>query len=152
MRALVQRVTRAAVRVDGQAVGAIGPGLLILLGVRQGDTLAEAQWLARKVASLRIFGGEGGKFERTLEDVGGSLLVVSQFTLYGDARRGRRPDFTAAAEPQTAEALYAVFVASLRAAGHAVETGTFGAMMEVESVNDGPVTLLVEREAAPPSG
>lgn len=152
MRALVQRVTRAAVRVDGREIGAIGPGLLVLLGIRQGDTVAEAEWLARKVASLRIFGGEGGKFERTLEDVGGSLLVVSQFTLYGDARRGRRPDFTAAAEPQTAEALYAAFVASLRAAGYRVETGAFGAMMEVELVNDGPVTLLVEREAEPRSG
>jgi len=146
VRALVQRVTRAAVRVDGREVGAIGRGLLVLLGVRRGDTAAEAVWLARKVAELRIFDGAGGKFDRALSDVGGALLVVSQFTLYGDARRGRRPDFTAAADPETAEALYTRFVAELRAAGHRVETGVFGAMMAVELVNDGPVTVMVERE------
>lgn len=147
MRALVQRVRRAAVRVDGQTVGEIGPGLVVLLGVRHGDTAAEADWLADKVAGLRIFGGAGGKFEHALADVGGDVLVVSQFTLYGDTRRGRRPDFTRAADPATADALYGHFVARLRAAGFCAPTGVFGAMMDVELVNDGPVTLLVEREA-----
>ncbi len=161
MRALVQRVTSASVRVDGRRVGAIGRGLLVFLGVRQGDTRAEAEWLARKVAGLRIFeglsagdlaeepedAGKRGKFERGLAEVGGGVLVISQFTLYGDARRGRRPDFTAAAEPATAEALYEHFVACLREAGYPVQTGVFGAMMAIELVNDGPVTLLVEREA-----
>lgn len=147
MRALVQRVTRAAVRVDdGRTVGEIGAGLVVLLGVRRGDGPAEADWLADKVASLRIFGGDGGKFERSLADAGGAVLVVSQFTLYGDARRGRRPDFTAAADPQTADALYQRFIARLRAAGYDVQCGIFGAMMEVELVNDGPVTVMVERE------
>jgi len=145
MRALVQRVARAAVRVDGRTVGEIGAGLLVFLGVRQGDTVADAEWLAAKVANLRIFEGDGGKFERSLAEVGGGLLVVSQFTLYGDTRRGRRPDFTAAADPRTAEALYDHFVACLRAAGHPVQTGEFGAMMAVELVNDGPVTVIVER-------
>lgn len=147
MRALVQRVARAEVRVAGERVGAIGTGLLVLLGVGAGDTAAEADWLAAKVAGLRIFEGAGGKFERDLAAVGGAILVVSQFTLYGDCRRGRRPDFTRSADPRSAEALYERFVARLRADGHPVETGVFGAMMAVELVNDGPVTLLVEREA-----
>ena len=153
MRALLQRVTRAAVTVDGQTVGAIGPGLVILLGVRRGDTVAEADWLARKTAELRIFNGEAfegaaGKFDRSLLDIGGAALVVSQFTLYGDARRGRRPDFTAAAAPAEADALYRRYVQALTEAGVAqVATGVFGAMMAVELVNDGPVTVLLEREA-----
>ncbi|RIL09065.1 D-tyrosyl-tRNA(Tyr) deacylase [bacterium] len=147
MRALVQRVRRAAVRVDGATVGEIGPGLLVLLGVRRGDTAAEAAWLADKVAGLRVFEGATGKFDRALADVGGDVLVVSQFTLYGDARRGRRPDFTLAADPATAEALYLHFVARLRSAGFRAPTGVFGAMMDVELVNDGPVTVLVERDA-----
>ena len=146
MRALVQRVARAAVRVDGRTVGQIGPGMVVLLGVRRGDSPAEAEWLAGKVANLRLFEGAGGKFEQSLADIGGSLLVVSQFTLYGDTRRGRRPDFTAAADPRTAETLYEHFVACLRTAGHTVETGVFGAMMAVELINDGPVTVMVERE------
>jgi D-aminoacyl-tRNA deacylase len=147
MRAVVQRVSRAAVRVDGQVVGVIGPGLMVLLGIRAGDTAAEADWLADKVASLRIFEGPGGKFDRGLADVGGSLLVVSQFTLYGDARKGRRPSFAAAAEPRLAEALYDRFVAALRASGWTVATGVFAAAMAVELVNDGPVTVIVDREA-----
>lgn len=151
MRALVQRVTRAAVRVDGRVVGEIGPGLLVLLGVRRGDTTAEADWLADKIVGLRIFEGEGGKFDRSLADVDGALLVVSQFTLYGDTRRGRRPDFTAAAEPAHAEAMYEHFLARLRTSGRPVASGIFGAMMAVELMNDGPVTVMVEREA-PTSG
>ncbi|MCB0216144.1 MAG: D-tyrosyl-tRNA(Tyr) deacylase [Caldilineae bacterium] len=147
MRALIQRVARASVRVDGETIGAIGPGLLVLLGVGRGDTEAEAEWLARKLLGLRVFGGEDGRFDRSVEEVEGALLVVSQFTLYGDARRGRRPDFTASAAPERAEALYEHFVACLGRGGRPVETGRFGAMMAVELVNDGPVTLLLEREA-----
>jgi D-aminoacyl-tRNA deacylase len=146
VRAVVQRVSRAAVTVDGRTVGAIGPGLLVLLGVRQGDGEAEAEWLADKIAGLRLFAGPGGKFDRSLADVAGALLVVSQFTLYGDTRRGRRPDFARAAEPGVAERLYEHFVARLRAAGWPVETGVFGALMEVTLVNDGPVTVMVDRE------
>jgi D-tyrosyl-tRNA(Tyr) deacylase len=148
VRAVVQRVTRAAVSVDGRVMGAIDRGLVVLLGVRQGDTASEADWLADKVASLRIFEGPGGKFDRGLEDVGGAILVVSQFTLYGDARKGRRPSFAAAAEPGLAEALYERFVARLRAAGWTVATGVFAASMAVELVNDGPVTLIVDRQAS----
>lgn len=153
MRALLQRVSRASVEVDGQTVGAIGPGLLVLLGVRRGDTQAEAHWLARKTAELRIFNGAAfagaaGKFDRSLLDVGGAVLVVSQFTLYGDARRGRRPDFTAAAAPVEADTLYQRYAQALVAAGVTeVATGRFGAMMQVSLVNDGPVTVLLEREA-----
>jgi D-tyrosyl-tRNA(Tyr) deacylase len=147
VRAVVQRVREAAVTVDGRTVGEIGVGLLVLLGVRNGDTASEARWLAAKVAGLRIFPGSDGSFERGLADVDGALLVVSQFTLYGDARRGRRPDFTAAAPPAEAEQLYEAFVEALRASGRPVATGTFGAMMDVRLVNDGPVTLIVDREA-----
>jgi D-tyrosyl-tRNA(Tyr) deacylase len=153
LRALLQRVSRASVEADGQTVGAIGPGLLVLLGVRRGDTQAEADWLARKTAELRIFNGEAfagaaGKFDRSLLDVGGAVLVVSQFTLYGDARRGRRPDFTAAAAPAEADTLYQRYAQALVAAGVTeVATGRFGAMMQVSLFNDGPVTVLLEREA-----
>jgi D-tyrosyl-tRNA(Tyr) deacylase len=147
VRALVQRVSSASVTVGGEEVGAIGPGLLVLLGVRRGDTPAEADWLADKVASLRIFEGPGGKFDRGLEDFGGAILVVSQFTLYGDARKGRRPSFDTAARPELAEELYERFVTRLRAAGWTVATGVFGGMMQVALVNDGPVTVIVEREA-----
>lgn len=146
MRALVQRVSRASVTVDGVVVGAIGPGLLVLLGIATGDTVAEAEWLADKVAGLRLFGGETGHFDLGLAEVGGGVLVVSQFTLYGDARKGRRPDFTRAARPERAEGLYERFVARLRLGGLRVETGVFGALMAVELVNDGPVTVMVERE------
>ncbi len=146
MRAVVQRVSRAVVRVEDRAVGEIGRGLVVLLGVREGDTAAEADWLADKIAGLRIFAGETGKFDRSLDDVGGALLVVSQFTVYGDTRKGRRPNFSAAAPAETADTLYEHFVAHLRSGGYQVETGVFGAMMDVELVNDGPVTLIVERE------
>jgi len=147
VRAVVQRVREAAVRVDGETVGAIGPGLLVLLGVREGDTRAEAEWLAAKVAGLRIFSDDQGKFNRSLTDVGGAVLIVSQFTLYGDARKGRRPDFTQAARPEVAEPLVDYFVAQLEAAGIPTATGRFGAAMDVQLVNHGPVTLLIEREA-----
>jgi D-tyrosyl-tRNA(Tyr) deacylase len=147
VRAVVQRVAGASVHVDGAEVGAIGRGLLVLLGVQAGDTEAEAAWLARKVASLRIFSGESGGFDLGLDDVGGALLVVSQFTLLGDVGKGRRPNFVAAAPPERAAALYERFVAELRQGGWPVETGRFGAMMEVRLVNDGPVTLVVDRTA-----
>lgn len=145
MRLLVQRVHRAEVRVDGVTVGRIGPGLVALLGVRGGDTTAAADWLADKLPELRVFEGDGGKFDRSLRDAGGSVLVVSQFTLYGALRKGRRPDFSAAAPADEAEAMYAYFVERLRATGIPVETGTFGAMMDVELVNAGPVTVMLER-------
>jgi D-aminoacyl-tRNA deacylase len=148
VRAVVQRVAEASVTVGDATVGAIGPGLVVLLGVALGDTPAEADWLADKVAGLRIFDGAGGKFELGLADVGGALLVVSQFTLLGDARKGRRPNFAGAAPPALAEALYEHFVARLRAAGWPVATGVFGARMSVRLVNDGPVTLILERAAA----
>lgn len=148
MRALVQRVTQAAVRVGDEVTGEIGPGFLVLLGVRQGDTEAEAQWLVDKLVKLRLFAGEDGRFDLDLRQAGGSVLVVSQFTLYGDCKKGRRPDFTASAHPSVAEPLYEAFVAKLRALGLTVATGRFGAMMAVSLVNDGPVTLMLEREAA----
>jgi len=147
MRAVVQRVARAAVRVDGAIVGRIGRGLLVLLGVRAGDTEAEAIWLADKAVDLRIFPDNEGRFDRSLVDVGGGLLVVSQFTVYGDCRKGRRPNFGAAAEPPLAEALYERFVARAEEREVPVATGRFGAGMEVDLVNDGPVTLILEREA-----
>jgi D-tyrosyl-tRNA(Tyr) deacylase len=146
MRAVLQRVARAEVRVAGKVVGRIGPGLLVLVGVRRGDTEVEAEWLARKVPSLRLFGGQSGTFERDLHEAGGALLVVSQFTLHGDARKGRRPSFVDAEEPARAEALYRHLVDTMRANGCQVETGVFGAMMEVELVNDGPVTLVIDRD------
>ena len=144
MRAVVQRVSEASVTVDGRTVGAIGRGFLVLLGVTHVDGEAEAVWLARKIAGLRIFEDEAGKFNRSLADVDGAVLVVSQFTLYGDARKGRRPSFTEAARPEHAGPLCDLFVDLLRAEGVAVETGIFGAMMAVHLVNDGPVTLLLD--------
>jgi D-tyrosyl-tRNA(Tyr) deacylase len=146
MRAVVQRVSRAEVRLDGRAVARIDGGLVVLLGIRHDDTDAEACWLAAKVAGLRLFAGAGGKFDRSLADVDGAILVVSQFTVYGDARKGRRPDFAAAAGPEPARQLYEAFAEHLRSLGHRVATGVFGAMMEVELVNDGPVTLVVDRD------
>jgi D-tyrosyl-tRNA(Tyr) deacylase len=142
----VQRVSRAEVRVDGKRSGAIGPGLVVLLGVREGDGTPEAEWLANKIVGLRIFEGDDSKFDLGLDDVKGELLVVSQFTVYGDARKGRRPNFSAAATPDLAERLYDHFVASLRQGGYTVATGVFGAMMDVELVNDGPVTLIVDKD------
>ena len=144
MRAVVQRVSQASVTVDNQVVSAIGRGFLVLLGITHDDGEVEAAWLVRKIAGLRIFEDEEGKFNRALADVDGAVLVVSQFTLYGDARKGRRPSFTEAARPEQAEPLCDRFVELLRAEGIAVETGIFGAMMAVSLVNDGPVTLLLD--------
>jgi len=141
----VQRVSRASVRVDGREVGSIGRGLLVLLGVARGDDSGKVSWMADKIAGLRIFADEGGKMNRDLASVGGEVLVVSQFTLYGDVSRGRRPSFVEAAPPEEAIPLYEAFVAALRDRGLRVATGEFGAMMQVELVNDGPVTLVIER-------
>lgn len=144
MRAVVQRVSRASVTVGEEVVGRIGRGMMILLGVKTGDTEAEAEWLAHKIAGLRIFADDEGKFNLSVQDVGGAALVVSQFTLYGDTRKGRRPSFTDAASPDVAESLVTRFVEYLRE-GLAVESGVFGAVMQVEIHNDGPVTLILER-------
>jgi D-tyrosyl-tRNA(Tyr) deacylase len=147
MRAVVQRVARASVVVDGVVVGAIGRGFVILLGVTHGDQEVQAAWMANKVAGLRVFEDDEGKMNRSLLDVGGGALVVSQFTLYGDCRRGRRPSFTDAARPEIAEPLCDRFVDLLRQAGvRQVESGVFGAHMGVEIHNDGPVTLILERD------
>ena len=144
MRAVVQRVSRGAVVIDGETVGAIERGLLVLLGVATTDTLDESRWLADKVAGLRIFNDEAGKMNLSVADVGGALLVVSQFTLHGDCRKGRRPSFLGAAPPELAVPLYEAFINALRSLGLPVATGRFGAMMQVELVNDGPVTLLLD--------
>ena len=144
MRALVQRVARAAVRVDGETVGEIGPGLCVLVGVTHDDTDAEADKLAAKVRDLRLFDDEAGVMNRSLGESGGAALVVSQFTLYGDARKGRRPSWGAAARPEQAEPIIDRFVQTLRELGTPVETGKFRADMAVELINDGPVTLMVE--------
>ena len=144
MRAILQRVTKAAVEVDGKIVGEIGAGLLVLLGVAKTDAAADADFLAAKIVNLRIFADDAGKMNRSLLDCGGALLVVSQFTLYGDCRKGRRPGFDDAAPPDQARALYEHFVAAARSLGVAVETGIFQAHMAVSLVNDGPVTFLVE--------
>ena len=144
MRALIQRVSRASVTSEGRPCGEIGPGLVVLLGVAKGDGEAEAAYLARKTANLRIFSDEAGKMNRSVLDIGGGALVVSQFTLYGDASRGNRPGFDQAADPTTADRLYRRYVELLREAGLPVETGVFQTDMQVELVNDGPVTILVE--------
>ena len=145
MRVLLQRVSRAEVRVGDRVTGRIGRGYLLLVGLTHGDDEARLAWMAEKVAGLRLFGDAEGKMNLALDDVGGALLVVSQFTLYGDAQKGRRPSFIDAARPETAVPLYERFVALLRERGLVVETGEFGAMMDVELVNDGPVTLWLER-------
>ncbi len=146
MRAVIQRVSEASVTVDGQIIGQIQKGIVILLGVTSTDTEEEVRWLAQKCMNLRIFENTSGKFDHSLQDVGGAALVVSQFTLYGDCRRGRRPDFTKAARPEIAEPLYEAFVQYLRNAGVHTETGRFAAMMQVEIHNDGPVTLVIDTE------
>ncbi len=145
MRAVIQRVTRASVSLDGEVVGEIGPGLVVLLGIGKDDTEEDARWLAKKVAALRIFADHEGKFNRSILEIGGSALVVSQFTLYSDARKGRRPSFSKAAPPEVAEPLCDLFVDFLRAEGLEVATGRFGAMMLVEIHNDGPVTIWLEK-------
>jgi D-aminoacyl-tRNA deacylase len=144
MRAVVQRVSRARVSVDGFVSGEIGLGVLVLLGVGHDDTEADATYLVEKIAGLRIFEDEGGKMNRSVKDAGGSVLAVSQFTLYGDVRRGKRPSFDAAAPPDQARKLYEFFVEQIRAAGLLCETGRFQEMMQVELVNEGPVTILLD--------
>jgi D-tyrosyl-tRNA(Tyr) deacylase len=145
VRVVVQRVSRASVTVQGQVVGSIGAGCLVLAGFTAGDGDEAIEWMADKLAHLRIFADSEGKMNRSLLETGGAALVVSQFTLYGDARKGRRPSFVDAAPPEVAEPLYERLAAALRQRGIAVATGTFGALMAVELVNDGPVTLVVER-------
>ncbi len=144
MRAVIQRVSHASVTVDGETVGAIDLGLAVLVGVTEGDGEKQARWLARKIAGLRIFEDEAGKFNLSLKDVGGSALVVSQFTLYADARKGRRPSFTHAAPPEVAEPLIERFGALLQAEGVPVQTGVFGARMQVTIHNQGPVTIILD--------
>lgn len=145
MKIILQRVTRAAVTVDEDTISAIGPGLLLLLGIHTNDTTAEADYLVEKCVGLRIFPDAAGKMNRSVRDSAGSVLVVSQFTLLGDCRHGRRPSFIAAAPPHKGEELYEYFIAAMRKQLKTVETGRFGAMMQVELVNDGPVTLILER-------
>lgn len=143
MKAVIQRVTQSRVTVEDQQVGAIGMGLMVLLGVAQNDDQADADWLADKILGLRIFEDDQGKMNRSVADVDGRILVVSQFTLLGDCRKGRRPSFVKAAPPDKANALYSRFVQHIRERGIGVETGQFGAAMKVALVNDGPVTLVV---------
>lgn len=147
MRVVLQRVSRASVTIGGRVTGAIDRGFLLLVGFHGTDTPAQADWMAAKVAGLRLFADAEGKMNLGLEEVGGGLLVVSQFTLYGDTERGRRPSFIEAARPEVAIPLYERFLASLRGVGLRVEAGEFGADMQVELVNDGPVTLILERSA-----
>ncbi len=144
MRAVVQRVSEASVRVDRRVTGEIGPGLMVLLGVDENDSEQDVRYISEKVAELRIFRDEEGKFNRSVQEVGGSVLVVSQFTLHGDCRRGRRPSFVRAARPEVAEPLYESVLAALRARGLETAAGEFGAMMSVHLVNDGPVTILLD--------
>lgn len=144
MRAVVQRVSRAKVTVNDQTTGEIGLGLLVLLGVGHGDNEADATYLAEKIAGLRVFEDDDGKMNRSVLDVGGSVLAVSQFTLYGDVRRGKRPSFDAAALPEQAQRLYEFFVQRVHAAGLRCETGRFRETMQVELVNEGPVTILLD--------
>jgi D-tyrosyl-tRNA(Tyr) deacylase len=149
MRIVLQRVSRASVTIGGRVAGAIERGFCVLVGFTHRDTMAEADWMAEKVAGLRLFSDAEGKMNLGLSDIGGALLVISQFTLYGDAQKGRRPSFIDAARPEVAIPLYERFVAQLRARGLVVETGEFGADMLVEIHNDGPVTLMLDRDAPP---
>jgi D-tyrosyl-tRNA(Tyr) deacylase len=144
MRAVIQRVSTASVAVEGNVVGEIGPGLLVLLGVRSSDSETDADYLAEKISGLRIFEDKDGKMNRSLADSGGAVLAVSQFTLYGDVRRGKRPSFDDAARPERARELYEYFVAQIRRRGLRCETGQFQAMMSVSLVNEGPVTVLLD--------
>ena len=146
MRAVVQRVSRASVAVEGKITGQIGRGFLVLLGIATSDTAADADHLAERISGLRIFEDSGGKMNLALADVNGAVLAVSQFTLHGDVRRGKRPSFDSAAPPDQARKLYEYFVERLRALGLRCETGVFQAMMQVELVNDGPVTILLDSE------
>lgn len=148
MRAVVQRVTEARVEVAGKIVGEIGAGLLVLLGIAGDDTTSDADYLCEKIVNLRIFNDEDGRMNRSLVDISGSMLVVSQFTLYGDVRRGRRPSYSDAAEPVKANEFYQYFVERVRALGIRVETGVFQAMMKVSLTNDGPVTILLDSRKA----
>jgi D-tyrosyl-tRNA(Tyr) deacylase len=144
MRVVVQRVLKASVSVEGNVVGRIGAGLLVLLAAADDDGPQQVRWMAEKLSGLRIFSDETGKMNLSLGQVGGEMLIVSQFTLYGDCRKGRRPSYAAAASPEKAGILYADFVARIRDLGVSVQEGIFGAMMQVESLNDGPVTLIVD--------
>ena len=148
MRAVVQRVTSASVTVEGRVISRIGPGLLVFLGIEQGDDQSDLEYVAGKVRDLRIFADEQGKMNRTVTDAGASVLVVSQFTLSADCRRGRRPSFDAAAPPDVARAMYEAFVSLLRSTDLPVQTGEFQAMMQVELTNDGPVTILLDSRKA----
>jgi len=145
MRAVIQRVSRAKVTIAGEVSGEIGVGIVVLLGVAPEDTIENAKWLAEKIVGLRIFKDAEEKMNRSVEDIAGSILVVSQFTLYGDCQKGKRPSFIGAARPEIAIPLYEAFINAIRALGVPVATGQFGAMMQVELVNDGPVTLVVEK-------
>lgn len=144
MRAIIQRVSESRVRIDGTIVGEIGPGLLVLLGVAKPDSAEQARWLADKIVSLRVFNDADGKMDRDVAEIGGAILVVSQFTLYGDCSKGRRPSFIDAAGPEIAIPLYEAFINAVKAHGIPTQTGRFGAMMQVELINDGPVTLILE--------
>jgi D-aminoacyl-tRNA deacylase len=148
MRAVVQRVSRARVSVGEEVVGKIGPGLLVLLGVAKSDTVAQAEYLAAKITGLRVFNDENGKMNLSLAETQGAVLAVSQFTLHGDARKGKRPSFDEAAPPELARELYEYFVAKIREVGIPCETGRFQALMQVELVNDGPVTILLDSTRA----
>lgn len=145
MKAVVQRVSKASVTVENEVTGSIGIGLLVLLGVHQGDTAEKIAWMSEKIAKLRIFEDDEGKMNRSVQDVGGSVLLVSQFTLYGDLKKGTRPSFIEAARPEVAIPLYEAMIDALRSLGLRVETGIFGAMMDVSLVNSGPVTIIIER-------
>lgn len=144
MKLIIQRVSRASVTIDGKTNGAIDRGAVVLCGVAQGDTESDALWLAKKTSALRYFEGADGKMNLAIDAVGGAFLVISQFTLYGECDKGNRPSFITAAPPERGNELYELYVSELRKPGHRVETGIFGAMMHVELVNDGPVTLILE--------
>ena len=146
MRVVAQRVSRASVTIEGETAGAIGPGLLLLVAMKGDESPEDLAWMANRCVGLRVFRDDQDKMNRSLLEVGGRILAISQFTLYGDCRKGRRPSFIGAGAPELSEPLFEQFLEALRAQGAQVETGRFGAMMQVELVNDGPVTLIIERE------